>query len=136
MLNPYAPPKTSEAVKSQITSNMVLRWLAMLPLGYVGVIALIYSSSPSGYRYFAAALMFALAFGVFRRTHRFHLGVAILMLVIILVQAYMMMKALQHPELITVPIPARPWLGFITSTIPHGLALVSTFLLFLRRSKN
>jgi len=47
----------------------------------------------------------------------------------------MMNKALQDPEFITVAIPERPWLYFIKSIIPHGVTMIATFLLFLKRTK-
>jgi len=79
--------------------------------------------------------MLFLAFGVLKSSHKLHLGVAIFMTFTVLVQAILMKQALDNPEHITVPIPPNPWFGFFASAIPHILALISSLLLFLRKTE-
>jgi hypothetical protein len=40
--------------------------------------------------------------------------------------------AITNPHLITIPIPAHPWMVFAKSVIPYATILICTFALYLK----
>ena len=132
MNTPYVPPKATERPLVVSGANRILRWIGALCFGYLAVMTFFSDFISLSSKFVSVPLNAFLAIGLVRLGRKFCIGVAILMVVMISVQAYYNKIAIANPESIAIRIPDSPWLVFARSIIPHLSILVCVLALSIR----
>lgn len=113
-------------------NDPILRWLGCLALAYLAVGTLIGHFIPVATKSVLVPLYLFLAVGVIRFGMKFHLGLAVFMVVKMLVEAYFTNAAIKSLLSANPSFPADPWWLFARSAIPYVIILVCTLALYFR----